>query len=161
MLMDDNFWVLVSFLIFVGLVFYFRAPSMATAALDRRAERISGELDEARKLREEAQSLLAEYQRKRRDAEQEAQEIIDGARQEAERLKTEARDQIADMVARRRELAEIKIRQAEEQAVADVRAAAADAAVAAAEQILADKLTGRAASELTNRSIEEVKQRLQ
>jgi F-type H+-transporting ATPase subunit b len=161
MLSTPEFWVLASFLGFVALILYFRVPALATKALDKRAERIKEELDEAQRLREEAQSLLAEYQRKRRDAEAEAEEIVKLAGEEAERLKVEAREQMREMLARREKLAELKISQAEEQAVADVRAAAADAAVAAAERIISGKLTGKAASELTNRSIDEIGKRLQ
>ncbi len=154
-------WVLVSFLGFVALVLYFKVPAKATAALDARAHRIRAELEEAQKLREEAQSLLAEYQRKRREAEKEAEDIVSQAKEEADRLKVEARRQLEEMIARRTRMAELKIAQAEEQAVADVRAAATDAAISAAGQILADKVTGKAASTLVADSIEQVKQRLQ
>ena len=86
-----EFWVAVSFVGFVGVVIYFKAPAMIAKALDERAERIKAELDEAQRLREEAQALLAEYQRKRRDAETEAEEIITLAREEADRYSKETR----------------------------------------------------------------------
>lgn len=160
-LYTPEFWVLASFIVFVALVVYLGAPAKVTALLDARARRIRAELDEAQKLREEAQGLLAEYQRKRRDAESEAEEIVALAREEARRLGAEAREQLQETLARRQRLAELKIGQAEQQAVADVRAAAADAAVAAAERILAERLTGEAAEDFTAGSIEAVKARLQ
>lgn len=161
MLATPDFWVLVSFVGFVALVVYLKVPGRIAGALDDRAVRIKKELDEAQKLREEAQGLLAAYQRKRRDAEAEASEIIDQAKAEAERLKLEAQEQLQEMIQRRQKQAELKISQAEEQALADVRAAAADAALAAAEQIIARKLTGKAATDLTAQSIAQVKDRLQ
>lgn len=154
-------WVAVSFIGFVALIVYYKVPGKALGALDARAERIRTELEEAHKLRDEAQALLAEYQRKRREAEQEAEEIVALAREEADRLKIEAREQLDELIARRSRLAELKIAQAEEQAVADVRAAAAEAAIAAAEKILAAKVTGKAAGDLIASSIAQVKERLQ
>jgi len=154
-------WVLVSFLGFVALIVYYKVPGQVTKALDSRADRIRAELEEAQKLREEAQTLLADYQRKRREAEQEAEGIISLAREEAERLKVEAREQMEELVARRSKMAELKISQAEEQAVADVRTAAADAAIAAAEKVIAAKVSGKAAADLVSASIAQVKDRLQ
>ena len=121
---------------------------MIIDALDGRAARIKAELDEARRLRDEAQALLAEYQRKRGEAEQEAEAIVAGARDEAERLAAEAKTKVEEFVARRTKMAETKIAQAEAQAVADVRAAAADAAVAAAEKILSETVKGKVADDL-------------
>ena len=113
-------------------------------SLDDRAARIKAELDEAKKLKEEAAALLADYQRKRGEAEHEAADIIAGAKAEAERLAADAKAKLEEFVARRTKLAETKIAQAEAQAAADVRAAAAEAAVAAAEKILAAANQGRA-----------------
>ncbi len=106
------------------------------------------ELDEARKLKDEAAQLLAEYQTKWHAAEGEAEDIIAGAKAEAERLAVEAKTRIEDFVARRTAMAETKIAQAEAQAAADVRAAAAEAAVAAAEKILSAETKGKLAGEL-------------
>ena len=114
----------------------FRRPQSPAQRHRRPAQAHPAELDEARRLKEEAQALLAQYQRKQREAEQEAAAIIAGAKAEAERLASEAKAKIEDFVARRTKMAETKIAQAEAQALADVRAAAADAAVAAAERVL-------------------------
>jgi F-type H+-transporting ATPase subunit b len=105
---------------------------MVSKALDDRAGRIRSELDEARKLKDEAAQLLAEYESKKQAAEAEAQDIIASAKAEAERLAVEAKTRIEDFVARRTTMAETKIAQAEAQAAADVRSAAAEAAVAVA-----------------------------
>ncbi|MBG51570.1 MAG: F0F1 ATP synthase subunit B [Alphaproteobacteria bacterium] len=160
MLQDATFWVLISFLIFVGLVVYYKVPGMIAAALDKRAADIAHELDEARKLREEAQQVLASYQRKQRDAEKEAQAIVEQAREEAERLAVETKDNLAAHVERRTKLAEDKIAQAEAQALQEVRAVAADVAVAAARTIIEQKLDGARATQLLDKSIAEVKAKL-
>ena len=132
MLHEAEFWVALGFFAFLGLLAYVGVHRMIVKALDDRAGRIKAELDEARKLKDDAAQLLADYQRKRGEAENEAQEIIAGARAEAERLAVEAKAKIEEFVARRTKMAEVKIAQAEAQAEADVRSAAAEAAVAAA-----------------------------
>src|SRR5437016_6086225 len=132
MLLEAEFWVAVAFVIFVGILIYVGVHRMLIKALDERGSRIKSELDEARRLKDEAAGVLAEYQRKRHEAESEAQAILAGANAEAERTAAEAKAKAEEFLARRTRMAETKIAQAEEQAVADVRAAAADAAVAAA-----------------------------
>ncbi len=160
MLMTAEFWVALGFIVFLGLLGYLGVHRMVGKSLDDRAERIKAELDEARKLKDDAAALLAEYQRKRQEAESEAQEIIAGANAEAERLAAEAKSKVEEFVARRTEMAQAKIAQAEAQAAADVRAAAADAAVAAAEKILSAETRGKLAGELVARGIEDVRKKL-
>ncbi|HWX85247.1 MAG TPA: ATP F0F1 synthase subunit B [Xanthobacteraceae bacterium] len=152
-------WVVVAFLLFIALLFYLGVHRKIAAALDQRQGRIKSELDEARRLREEAQALLAEFERKGREAEGEAAAIIAGAKAEAERLAAEAKTRMEEFVARRTKMAEAKITQAEAQAVADVRSAAADAAVAAAEKILAAAAKGKIAEDLLARGIEDVRKK--
>jgi F-type H+-transporting ATPase subunit b len=158
MLEAEN-WVAVAFLCFLGLLAYLGAHRKMIDAIDRRQARIKSELEQAHRLREEAQALLGEFERKGRDAETEVQAIIAGARAEAERLAAEAKSKAEDFVARRTKMAETKIAQAEAQAVADVRSAAADAAVAAAEKIIATAAKGKVAEHLLARGIEDVKQK--
>jgi F-type H+-transporting ATPase subunit b len=160
MLADAETWVAVGFLIFLGILVYVGVPKMVLGALDDRARRVQHELDEARRLKEEAQRLLAEYQGKQKQAETEAASIIEGAKAEAERIASEAHTKMEDFVARRTKMAETKIAQAEAQAVADVRAAAAEAAVAAAEKILTDTVKGKVADDLISRGIGDVKAKL-
>ena len=159
-LAEAETWVAVGFLIFVGILIYIGVPKMLIDALDARGKRVQAELDEARRLKEEAQKLLAEYQAKRSGADKEAAALIEGAKAEANRIAEESRVRMQDFVARRTKMAETKIAQAEAQAVADVRAAAAEAAVAAAEKILTDSVKGKLADDLVSRGIADVKTKL-
>ncbi|WP_137043198.1 ATP F0F1 synthase subunit B [Pseudolabrys sp. FHR47] len=160
LLAEAETWVAVAFVIFLGVLAYVGVPKLIAKALDDRAARIKAELDDARKLKEEAAALLAEYQRKRAAAEAEAESIIAGAKDEAARMATEAKAKIEEFVARRTKMAEAKIAQAEAQAAADVRAAAAEAAVAAAEKILSAEAKGALAGELIAKGIEDVRKKL-
>ena len=154
MFAEPEFWVAVAFLIFVGILVYVGVPKMLLGALDDRAKRVQAELDEARRLKEEAQKLLAEYKAKQRQADEEAVAIIEGAKAEAERIAAESKTKMEEFVARRTKMAETKIAQAEAQAVADVRAAAAEAAVTAAEKILTSTVKGKVADDLLTRAVE-------
>jgi F-type H+-transporting ATPase subunit b len=160
LLLEAEFWVAVSFLIFIGILVYVGVPKLIIDALDNRAKRVQAELDEARRLKEEAQKLLAEYKAKQRQADEEAVAIIEGAKAEAERIAAESKTKMEEFVARRTKMAETKIAQAEAQAVADVRAAAAEAAVAAAEKILTESVKGKVADDLLARGIGDVKTKL-
>jgi len=160
MLAEAEFWVAVAFVMFVGVMIYFGVHTLLMNALDQRSDRIRGELDEARRLKDEAAALLAEYRRKQQTAEREAAEIVAGAKLEAERLATEAKARMEEFVARRTKMAETKIAQAEAQALADVRAAAADAAVAAAEKVLTQTVKGSVADDLLTKGIAELKSKL-
>jgi F-type H+-transporting ATPase subunit b len=160
MLQTAEFWVLVSFVIFVAILGYVGAHKTVLSALDVRSKKIAEDLDEARALREEAQKVLAEYERKRREAEGEAQAIVASAKAEAERLAAEAKQKSEDFVARRTKMAEQKIAQAESQAVAEVRAIAADAAVKAAGEVLKKSATGKKGEELVTKGLKEVRSKL-
>jgi F-type H+-transporting ATPase subunit b len=157
---EAEFWVAIGFLVFLGVLGWVGVHRTIGKSLDDRSARIRAELEEARRLRDEAAALLAEYQRKRKDAEGEAQEIVSGAKAEAERLAIEAKARIEEFVSRRTKMAETKIAQAESQAAADVRAAAAEAAVAAAERILRQETKGELAGRLIARGIEDVSKKL-
>jgi F-type H+-transporting ATPase subunit b len=160
MLMEAETWVALAFVVFVAGLGYIGVHKLLAKSLDDRAGRIKSELDEARKLRDEAAQLLADYQRKRQEAEGEAQEIVAGAKAEAERMAAEAKAKIEEFVARRTKMAETKIAQAEAQADADVRSAAAEAAIAAAERILTAETKGKLAGELIAKGIEDVRKKL-
>jgi len=160
MLEDAETWVAIGFVIFVGILIYVGVPKLIASSLDARAKRVRDELDEARRLKDEAQKLLTEYQGKQKQAESEAAAIIAGAKAEAERVAAEAKAKMEEFVARRTKMAETKIAQAEAQAVADVRAAAAEAAVSAAEKILTDSVKGKVADDLIARGIGDVKAKL-
>ena len=160
MFQTAEFWVFISFLFFMGLLAYMKVPAMIGEALDNRAHGIRKELDEARRLREEAQSLLADYQKKHRNAGQEADAIIEQARHEAQLYAQETRTALAETLERRTKQAEEKIARAEAQAVDDVRNAAVDMAIAAAEKVLREKAAGVAGAALIDDTIRNLKGRL-
>ena len=155
-----EFWVAVAFFGFVGLLIYYKVPALVGKMLDDRAAGIARDLDEARRLREEAEALLAEYKGKTRAAEDEARSIVDQARREADALTAETRKSLAEMLERRTKLAEDKIARAEAQAIADVRAAAVDTAIAAAQRILQGKVSVDAGAQLIDQSIRDLKSKL-
>jgi F-type H+-transporting ATPase subunit b len=158
--LDAEFWVAVAFVVFLGGLIYLGTHGMLLKFIDQRRDRIKADLDEALRLKEEAQALLAQYQRKQREAEQEAAGIIAGATAEAARMMAEAKAKTEEFVARRSKMAETKIAQAEAQALADVRVAAAEAAVGAAEKILTQLVKGDVAERLVVKGIDDVKTKL-
>ncbi len=158
--LDAEFWVAVAFVAFLGVLFYFGAHEMMVKYIDQRRDRIKAELDEALRLKEEAQALLAQYQRKQREAIEEAAAIVAGATAEAERMMAEAKAKMEEFISRRSKMAETKIAQAEAQALADVRAAAAEAAVSAAGTILAQTVKGDVADRLIVKGIDDVQSKL-
>ena len=157
---EAEFWVAVAFVIFVGVLGYLKVHKLLVKSIDDRRDRIKLELDEARRLKTEAEALFATYQRKLQEAENEAQGIIAGAKAEAERLAVEAETKIQEFVERHTKMAENKISQAEAQALADVRSAAAEAAVAAAERILTHTVKGKVADDLIVKGIADLKGKL-
>ena len=156
----DTFWVGVAFFIFIGILAYFGVPKAIVAALDSRGEKVAQELAEARRLRAEAEKLLAEFEAKRKAAESEAAGIVAAANDEAKRLAAEAEAKLNDFVARRTQSAEDKIALAESQAEAEVRAAAAEAATRAAEVIIRAQVGGKAGDALFAAGLSEVKAKL-
>src|SRR6202158_4349737 len=130
MFAEPEFWVAVAFVILMGVFAYFGVHRTVLKTLDHRSERIKAELDDARRLKDEAAKLLAEYQGRRASAEREAEEIIASAKADAERIASEAKARMEDFVVRRTKTAESKIALAETQALADLRTAAAQRAAA-------------------------------
>ncbi len=159
-LRNTNFIVLLAFLLFVGVLVYLKVPGLLTGLLDKRAEGIRGELNEAKALREEAQTLLASYERKSREVEAQAQKIIDRAKVEAEEAADEARAALAASIERRLQAAEDQIVSAQAAAVREVRDRAIEVAVAAAARVMAGSITAAEADALNEASIKEVKDRL-
>ncbi len=153
-------WVLVSFILFVGLLVYLKVPAMLGKMLDERAAKISKELDDARKLRDDAAALLEEYKKKRSDAEQEAAAIVAQARADAEAYAADSRKKLTETLARRTKQAEQKIAQAEAAAVKDVRLAATELAVAAATRLIKEGVSAKQSEGLIAESISAVKSRL-
>ena len=160
MIMTPEFWVAVAFVIFLALLAYLGVHKLIGDTLDKRSSRIQSELEEAARLKNEAMALLADYQQKTANAEQEAAAIIESAKADAERLAAEAHTKLEDFVARRTKMAETKIAQAEAQALAEVRSIAADVAAGAAEKVLALAAKGAVAEQLIARGIDDVKKKL-
>ncbi|MGT2440454.1 F0F1 ATP synthase subunit B family protein [Bradyrhizobium betae] len=160
MFFDPETWVAIAFVILMVLFGYLGVFKKAMTALDHRADRIKAELDDAMRLKQEAAKVLADYKARTASAEREAADIIANARSEAERIATDAKAKMEDFVARRTKTAESKIALAEAQALADVRAAAADAAIQAASTILSQSVKGQVADDLLAKGITEVRQKL-
>src|ERR1700754_964409 len=160
MFTEPEFWVAVAFIILMAVFAWLGVHRTVLTALDHRAQRIKAELDDAKRLKDEAAKLLADYQARRASAEREAQEIVTNAKAEAERIAAEAKTRMEDFVVRRTKTAESKIAMAEAQALADVRAAAAEAAVSAASSILSHSVKGQIADDLLAKGIAEVREKL-
>ena len=160
LIQDPTFWVAVAFVVFVVLVFK-PIKGALIGGLDAKIAEIRQEVEEAEKLREEAQSLLANYQRQQRQAIQDAEAIVARAKEEAERHRAEADEAMKDMVRRQEEQAREKIAQAEAAAIQEVRSMSVELAMAAAEKLLADRLAGDEGSSLIDNSIEDIPRKLQ
>ena len=155
-----EFFVLIGFLVFLGILVYFGAHRAILKALDARGEAIAAELAQAAKLRDEATALLASFEKKSADAEASAAAIVAEARAQAVQLADEAAERLKEFIARRTKQAEAKIALAEAQAAAEVRAAAAEHAAKAAEIVLTDQMKGTAGADLVAREIGAIKNRL-
>ena len=160
MFSDPAFWVAVSFFGFLAVLVYFKLPAMAAARLDERSDRIRHELDEAQRLREEAQALYAEYQRKAENAVQAAAAILEQVKTDSAAMAEESRAALDTALARRQALAEAKIARAEAQAIADVRNATIEAAIAAARAVMSRDFAGDKADQLIDDSIGELRRHL-
>jgi F-type H+-transporting ATPase subunit b len=158
-MMDNTFWAFTALVIFLAIVVYLKVPGTITKALDARADKIKADLDEARRLRDEAKALLAEYQNKRKEAEKEAAEILASAKREADILRAEAQAKSEDYVRRRTLVAEQKIAQAESDAVNAVRASAVDLAIAASSKLLESR-DAKANADLFKQALADVKSKL-
>lgn len=159
-LKNTDFVVLISFLVFVGILLYFKVPAMITGMLDKRAEQIKAELEEARALREEAKTLLASYERKQKEVKDLADQIVTSAKAEAEAAAQQAQADLKTSIARRLAAAEEQIAAAEGNAVREVREKAIAVAVAAAGEILAKQMTEEGAAASIDAAIDQVEARL-
>jgi F-type H+-transporting ATPase subunit b len=157
---DPEFWVSIGTLVFVGILLWKKVPALVAHSLDARAAAISKELEDARHLRAEAEALLAEYKKKGAAADQEAGAILAEAKAEAERFAAESRSDIKAQIERRGRQAEQKIAQAEAQALAELRALATDAAIAAAEKLILARLDDKQSANLVKRSLGEIPSKL-
>ena len=152
-LKNSDFVVLISFLIFVGILFYFKVPALIGGLLDKRAAMIKSELEEARALREEAQALLASYERKQKEVQEQADRIIAQARDEATAAATQAKEDLKKSIARRIAAAEDQIASAEAAAIKEVRDRAIVIAIAAAREVIAKQMTAADAGKMIDDGI--------
>lgn len=153
LLQDTSFWVLIAFAIVIGIFWKAGLHKMIVSGLDKRGQKIADEINEARKMREEAQELLAQYQRRQREAEGEAQAIIDQAKRDAKRMAEEARVKLAEQMERRTKAAEEKIARAEAQAISEVRGQTADLAIEAAREIIRERMDSGAQTAFVDKAI--------
>jgi F-type H+-transporting ATPase subunit b len=160
MFFEAEFWVGAAFVVFLGILAYVGVPKLIGKQLDDRAAAIKKEIDDARRLRDEAQALLADYKKRREQADQEAAAIIEQAKREADAASRETQASLEESLARRTRIAEEKIARAQAQAVAEVRSAAIDAAVAASERLIGGKLARDGGNTLIDDSIRDLKSRL-
>lgn len=157
---DATFFAFVGLVIFLGIIAYLKVPAMMAKSLDARADNIREELAEAKRLREEAQALLADYQKKSKEAEAEAAAIVAVAQREAAALTADAKQKTEEFVARRNAISEQKIKQAETDAINAVRSAAVDLAAAAAQTLLAKQNDPELQARLFQSGVSDVKTRL-
>lgn len=159
-LANTDFIVLISFILFIGVLFYFKVPGMIGGMLDKRAEGIQSELDEARALREDAQTLLASYERKQKEMQEQASKIVAAAKEEAAAAAEQAKEDLKTSIARRMAAAEDQIASAEASAVREVRDQAVTVAIAAAREVIAKDITAADGNKLIDDAIGEVDAKL-
>ena len=155
-LSNAELWVAVGLLLFFGILILVGVPRLLAGALDAKAAKIQGDLDEAQRLRAEAEALLAQIRQEKAEAEAQAAEMLAAAEADARQMEADARERLEESLARRQLLAERKIANAEAQAAAEVKAAAADLAARAAEQILAPRLDAQAKDPLADAAISQL-----
>jgi len=152
--------VLIAFVIVIGVFARAGVHKMIASSLDKRGQTIADEINEARKMREEAQELLARYQRRHREAEDEAAAIIEQAKKDAKRLAAQAREKINQQMERRAKSAEEKIARAEAQAISEVRGQTADLAIDAAREIIRDRMDSGAQTAFIDKAIADLRTKL-
>jgi len=157
---NPEFWVAVGFAAVLGIFFWKKVPAMLAKLLDERAGAISKELDEAKRLREEAAAVLAGYVQKVANVESEVAAIVADAKAEAEHFAKDTRAQLRAQIDRRAQMAKDKIAQAETAALAEIRGLAADSAVAAAEKLIAARMDEKRGAALVEQSIKELPDKL-
>lgn len=157
---NTDFVVLIAFLIFVGVLFYFKVPGMITGMLDKRSEEISAEIEEARALQEDAKKLLADFERQQKDVQDQAARIVAQAKEDAEAAAAQAKKDLETSIARRLASAEDQIASAEAGAVKDVRDQAVSVAIAAAREVIAKQMTAADANKLIDDAIGQVDAKL-
>ncbi len=153
---DPHFWTSVALVVFLGVLWFAKIPGMVAKTLDDAGAKVQAQLDEAKRLREEAQSLLAQIQTQKADTERAAAEMLKAAQADADRLRAEAAIKLEDDIKRRAVMAERKIALAESQAAGEVKAAAAELAAQAAEAVLTARITGATSDPLIDAGLSQL-----
>jgi len=161
LLQEPEIWVLVGLLILVGFLIRAKVPAMALGALDARGQKIQAELDEAQRLRAEAEALLASIKTQHEESERLAAEMLANAQEETERMAADAQVKLEEQIARRHLMAERKIATAQVQAEAQVKAAAADLAAQIAEAVLVSRVAGLSVDPSVDRAVAQMADKLQ
>jgi F-type H+-transporting ATPase subunit b len=159
MLSSPTFWTAVGLVLFLAIAIYF-GLNRVLRGLDNRADKIRKDIEEAERLREEAQKTLADYKKKQREAQREAEEIVEHAKTEAQRMRERAEKELEEQIERRERLTRQRIEQAEAKALAEVRNKAVDVAVAATAQLMQDNLSQERSNQLVDQAIQDVQKRL-
>jgi len=159
-LKNTDFVVLIAFIVFIGVLLYFKVPGMVGGLLDKRAEGIKAELDEARALREEAQTILASYERKQKEVAEQADAIVEHAKREAQAAADTAKEDLKASIARRIAAAEDQIKSAEAAAVKEVRDTAVSVSIGAAQDLIAKNMTAADGNKLIEEAISDVESKL-
>ncbi|NSX53483.1 F0F1 ATP synthase subunit B [Parasulfitobacter algicola] len=159
-LANTDFVVFISFLIFIGILVYFKVPGIIAGLLDKRAEGIRSELDEAKALREEAQTILASYERKQKEVQEQSERIVAQAKEDAELAAEQAKADLEKTIARRLQSAEEQIESAQDAAIKEVRNSAIAVSVEAAKGVIAKQISAAKANNLIDDAIETVDAKL-
>ena len=161
LLQDAEFWVGIAFVLFLGIMVWLKIPGMVAKSLDSRADKIRGELAEAERLRKDAEALLASIRARREAAEAQAVELLANAEAEARQMEAEAHARLEEQIRRRGEIAKAKIAQAESQAAAEVKSAAAELAVEAASVLLARRVQTMTVDPMVDQAMGDLSTKLQ
>ena len=161
LLTEAHFWVGAAFIVFLGVLILAGVHKLAWKALGDAGAKVQSQLDEANRLREEAEGLLARIHADREASEKLAAEILANAEEQAKRLQVEAQERLAEQIERRGQLAERRIATAEAQAAAEVKAAAGELAAQMAEQVLATRIAGAKSDPLIDAAIGQLAGKLQ
>ncbi len=161
LLQDAEFWVGIAFVLFLGIMVWLKIPGMVAKSLDSRADKIRGELAEAERLRKDAEALLASIRARREAAEAQAVELLANAEAEARQMEAEAHARLEEQIRRRGEIAKAKIAQAESQAAAEVKSAAAELAIEAASVLLARRVQTMTVDPMVDQAMGDLSTKLQ
>jgi F-type H+-transporting ATPase subunit b len=153
---DAHFWIFIALAVLIAILWRAKVPGMAVKALDDAGAKVQAQLDEAQRLREEAEALLAQIKTRREEAERAAAEMLKAAEEDAARLRVEAAEKLEEDIQRREALAERKIAVAEAQAATEVKSAAAELAAQTAEAVLAARIAAAKSDPLIDAGLKDL-----